>query len=70
MSNAVNLSALGSNGGITSPTWTTATRPASPITGQIGWNSTLSSMEVYNGSAWQTVATTGKAIAMSMIFGF
>jgi len=70
MSNAVNLSALGSNGGTAISTWTTAGRPASPITGQIGWNSTLSSMEVYNGSAWQTVATTGKAIAMSMIFGF
>ena len=70
MSNAVNLSALGSNGGTAIATWTTAGRPSSPITGQIGWNSTLSSMEVYNGSAWQTVATTGKAIAMSMIFGF
>jgi hypothetical protein len=70
MTNAVNLSALGSNGGVAITTWTTGTRPTSPITGQTGWNSTLSSMEVYNGSAWQTVATTGKAIAMSMIFGF
>jgi hypothetical protein len=31
MTNAVNLSALGSNGGTSISTWTTATRPASPI---------------------------------------
>ena len=70
MTNAVNLSALGSNGSLNIPTWTTGTCPASPLTGQTGWNSTLSSMEVYNGSAWQSIATTGQAIAMSMVFGF
>ena len=52
MTNAVNLSALGSNGGITSPTWTTATRPASPVTGQMGYNSSFGAIEFYNGSSW------------------
>jgi len=67
MTNAVNLSALGSNGGTSVSTWTTGTRPASPITGQTGFNTTLGSLESYNGSAWvsggglnlQAVQTTG-----------
>jgi hypothetical protein len=67
MSNAVNLSALGSNGGTSISTWTTATRPSSPIVGQTGFNTTLGSLESYNGSAWvsggglniQSVQTTG-----------
>ena len=32
--------------------WTTATRPASPSTGQSGFNSTLSRFETWNGTAW------------------
>jgi hypothetical protein len=67
MTNAVNLSALGSNGGTSVSTWTTGTRPASPLTGQTGFNTTLGSLESYNGSAWvsggglnlQAVQTTG-----------
>jgi len=67
MTYAVNLSSLASNGGTSLATWTTGTRPASPITGQAGFNTTLSSLEVYNGSAWapagglltQSVQTTG-----------
>jgi hypothetical protein len=52
MTNAVNLSALGSNGGTSVSTWTTGTRPALPLTGQTGFNTTLGSLESYNGSAW------------------
>jgi hypothetical protein len=67
MTYAVNLSALGSNGGTSLATWTTGTRPASPRTGQAGFNTTTASLEVYNGSAWapagglltQVVQTTG-----------
>jgi hypothetical protein len=67
MTNAVNLSALGSNGGTSISTWTTGTRPSSPLTGQFGFNATLGSLEVYNGTAWatagglntQAVQTTG-----------
>ena len=46
MTNAVNLSALGSNGGTSIATWTTGTRPSSPRTGQMGYNSTTGLMEV------------------------
>lgn len=39
------------------PVWTTATRPASPNTSQTGYNSTLGSIEFYNGSTWVTPAS-------------
>lgn len=32
--------------------WTTAGRPATPSTGQSGYNSTLGKVETWNGSAW------------------
>lgn len=37
----------------TPPTWTTATRPSSPLVSQIGFNSTLSKLEFWTGSVWQ-----------------
>jgi hypothetical protein len=63
MTYAVNLSALGSNGGTSLATWTTGTRPASPLTGQSGFNTTTATLEVYNGSAWVSV---GSAITQSV----
>lgn len=33
-------------------TWTTATRPSSPYTGQMGYNTTFGQIESYNGSSW------------------
>lgn len=41
------------------PTWTTATRPASPVTSQTGWNTTIGSLENYNGTAWTAVGGGG-----------
>ena len=38
--------------GETFPSWTTATRPASPAAGQVGFNSTTNTLECYSGSAW------------------
>ena len=38
--------------GETFPSWTTATRPASPVAGQVGYNTTTGQLENYNGSAW------------------
>lgn len=32
--------------------WTTATRPSSPVTGLVGFNTDLGKTETYNGSAW------------------
>jgi hypothetical protein len=40
--------------GITFPTWTTGTRPASPAQGQAGYNTTIGAMETYTGSTWST----------------
>lgn len=45
--------ALSGTNGITFPTWTTATRPASPATGQTGFNTTTSQMETYDGTQWE-----------------
>ena len=32
--------------------WTTATRPASPFTGQTGLNTDFNGLEVWNGTGW------------------
>jgi hypothetical protein len=40
--------------GITFPTWTTATRPATPVAGQAGFNTTIGAMETYTGATWST----------------
>jgi hypothetical protein len=45
MTNAVRVANLGS-------TWTTSTRPASPQTGTMGFNSDNGSIEYFNGSRW------------------
>lgn len=40
--------------GIANATWTTGTRPSSPVAGQTGFNTTLGVMETYTGSGWST----------------
>ena len=52
---------VGGSSGITLPTWTTSTRPALPVAGQIGYNSTLTKLEYYNGSAWVASGDVGLA---------
>ena len=39
--------------GIVGATWTTAGRPSSPAAGQVGFNTTLDTQEVYDGTQWQ-----------------
>lgn len=39
-------------GGLFLPAGTTAQRPASPVTGQMRFNTTTSRVEVYNGTSW------------------
>lgn len=51
----------GSNG-LTMQTWTTTSRPASPVIGQTGFNTTYNGQEVYNGSAW-TLMNGGPAFS-------
>jgi hypothetical protein len=46
----------GTNGAFL-PTWTTATRPASPANGEIGYNSTTVKLDQYVGGAWSSVPT-------------
>ena len=58
----------GTNGEIF-PSWTTATRPSTPVAGQTGYNTSVGLLETYNGSTWIQPATTGKAIAMTLVFG-
>lgn len=41
-----------STGGLFLPIGTTAQRPASPATGQMRFNTTTGSVEVYNGTSW------------------
>ena len=64
MTQAVNLAALGSYGGVLLPSWTTAARPTPAYTGQQGYNTTLGTAEFYNGTSWvQTKITSGTAVA-------
>lgn len=44
--------------GLRIPKFTSATRPASPTQGQVIWNSTLRTMEMYDGGYWK-VMTSG-----------
>jgi hypothetical protein len=46
-------------GGFKFPSVTTSTRPSSPIAGQTVYNSDEVALEVYDGSAWQTIAGGG-----------
>ena len=51
--------------GIVEVSWTTATRPASPTTGQVGFNTTLGYLETYDGTAWlqSNIPSTGLTVA-------
>jgi hypothetical protein len=55
-------------GGFTLPTWTTSGRPASPVVGTIGYNTTEKYTEVYTGSVtgWKQLGTA--AIPFSATF--
>jgi hypothetical protein len=48
--------------GLTFPTWTTATRPASPAAGQSGFNTTLAAAETYSGTAWYQAGRPGNVL--------
>ena len=60
---------LNGSAGETFPTWTTAGRPSTPNQGQTGYNTTINTLETYDGSAWtptganptitQTIYTSG-----------
>jgi hypothetical protein len=58
----------GTNGAFL-PTWTTATRPASPANGEIGYNSTTAQLDQYVGGAWSSVPTGSAAAATPTVLG-
>lgn len=41
------------------PSGTTAQRPASPVTGMMRWNTTTTAAEMYNGTSWITISSSG-----------
>jgi hypothetical protein len=59
---------LDGTAGETFPSWTTAGRPASPATGQTGFNSTLGILETYNGTTWVNSNLPVPTSAGSVIF--
>jgi hypothetical protein len=44
----------GTNGGFF-PSWTTATRPTSPVAGQMGYNTTTGNFDCYTANGWVTL---------------
>jgi len=56
---------LDGTNGETFPSWTTATRPASPNAGQTGYNTTTTLLETYNGTTWLTSVTPRVSSAAS-----
>lgn len=47
--------------------WTTALRPASPVIGTGGYNTSTSRPEVHNGTTWKGVAFEGEAVTASQL---
>jgi hypothetical protein len=54
--------------GVTFPTWTTSTRPASPAIGQSGFNTTLAAAETYSGTAWYQAGRPGNILQVLQAF--
>jgi hypothetical protein len=50
----------GTNGGFF-PSWTTATRPASPAVGQMGYNTTTGAFDAYTAAGWVSIASSATA---------
>ena len=43
--------------------------PSQAVTGKLWYDSTNGIIKVYDGSAWVVISSTGKMIAMSIVFG-
>jgi hypothetical protein len=68
--NALQNVTLDGTGAVTVPVGTQAERPSAPAAGMFRFNDDSDSFEGYDGSAWGSVGiSTGKAIAMSLVFG-
>jgi hypothetical protein len=60
---------LDGTNGVFLPTWTTATRPASPSNGEIGYNSTTGQLDQYVGGTWASVPTGSASAATPTALG-
>jgi hypothetical protein len=62
---------LDGTAGETFPSWTTATRPASPAVGQMGYNTTTANFDQYTAGGWVTTinSSTGVVLASQMPTG-
>jgi hypothetical protein len=49
---------LDGTNGETLPSWTTATRPASPAVGQMGYNTTTGNFDVYTSAGWSSMLSS------------
>ena len=49
------------------PSWTALTRPASPSIGQVGYNTSFSTLEMYTGTAWYQVTTSLASNAVTFL---
>ena len=52
--------------GATVPTWTTATRPAAPAVGQVGYNTTTGMFDVYTSLGWGSMVATDSSGNVSL----
>lgn len=46
-------------GNLKIPVWTTATRPSTPETGMIGYNTTIQTVEIYANGSWGSIGSSG-----------
>ena len=60
---------LDGTNGVFLPTWTTATRPASPANGEIGYNSTTGQLDQYVSDAWGSIPTTSTVLSPFLLMG-
>jgi hypothetical protein len=51
--------------GGTFPSWTTATRPASPAVGQMGYNTTTGNFDQYTSGGWVTTINSSTGVVLS-----
>ena len=58
----------GTNGG-TFPSWTTATRPASPAVGQMGYNTTTGKFDQYTAAGWTSISTQTTGQVLQVVQG-
>ena len=60
---------IGGTTGVAPAQWTTSGRPSSPQNGQLGWNTTLNALEVWNGIIWVQTASQSYTVNYLIVGG-